>query len=111
MLYVDSGLLLSGLVTSTVMSIEMPGDLLTVRAPGLPQTVSPDRRFHPMTLEITVGDCESARGWSSVDRPFAITWTDEIGRWHMDRAGDSVPAMADTIVRFIEAVCDERSRP
>lgn len=110
-MHVDSGLLLSGLVTSTVMSIEMPGDLLTVRARGLPATVSPDRRFHPITLEITVGDCESARGWSPPDRPLAITWTDELGRWHMDRAGDSVPAMADTIARFIEEVCTDWARP
>lgn len=104
-LHVDSALLLSGAVTSTVLGIDAPDDSLDVRAPALPVTVSPAGRFQSVDLEIVVRDCRSATRWTPGDRPFTITWRDESGRVHLDRAGDFGRSMANSLVRYIDAAC------
>lgn len=105
-LQVDSALLLSGLLTSTVLSIDSP-DSLDVRAPALPVTVSPDGRFRSISLKIMVRDCKAAARWTPSDRPFTISWRDEYGKVHLDRAGDFDRSMARSLIRYIEAVCDK----
>jgi hypothetical protein len=104
-LHVDSAILLSGLVTSTVLAIATPGDGLGVLAPALPLTVSPTRRLQSLDLEIVVRDCQAAARWKPVDRPFTITWRDEFDRVHMDRAGDFDRSMADSLTTYVDAVC------
>jgi hypothetical protein len=104
-LEVDSTLLLSGAVTSTVLRISNPDDSLDVRAPALPVTVSPAARFQPLDLKINVRDCNAATRWTPVDRPFTITWRDEYGKVHLDRAGDIDRSIAGSLVRYIDAVC------
>ncbi len=109
-LYVDSALLLSGLVTSTILTITVSGSGLDVRVPALPVTVSPTGRLHEVALEVIVRDCKAAKRWIPGDRPFAVTWRDEYGKVHMDRAGDFGPSMADSFTRYIDAVCDNPTR-
>jgi hypothetical protein len=104
-LHVDSAILLSGLVTSTVVGIDTPGDGLGVRAPALPLTVSPTRRLQSLDLTIVVRDCRAAARWKSADRPFTITWRDEFDRVHMDRAGDFDRSMARSLTSYVDAVC------
>lgn len=104
-LHVNGALLLSGAVTSTVLGIDSP-DSLDVRAPALPLTVSPTGRYQSVTLQINVRDCEAALRWTPGDRPFTITWRDEYGRVHEDRAGDFDRSMAVSLVRYIDAMCD-----
>ncbi len=108
-LEVDGALLLSGLVTSTVLDIGVPGDRLNVRVPALPATVSPTSRFQAVTLEVSVQDCRAATQWTPGDRPFTITWRDESGRVHMDRAGDFGGSMATSFTRYIEVACDNHA--
>jgi len=79
-LQVDSAVLLSGAVTSTVLGITTPDDSLGVRAPALPVTVSPTARYQSVSLKIVVRHCRAATRWTPVDRPFTITWRDEYGR-------------------------------
>jgi hypothetical protein len=105
-LHVNSALLLSGLVTSTIVAITAPGSGLDVRVPALPVTVSPTGRLHEVALKVIVRDCNAAMRWIPGDRPFAITWRDEYGRVHMDRAGDFGLAIADSFTRYINVVCD-----
>ena len=104
-LHVNGALLLSGAVTSTVLGIDSP-DSLDVRAPALPLTVSPTGRYQSVTLQIIVRDCEAALRWTPGDRPFTITWRDEYGRVHEDRAGDFDRSIAVSLVRYIDAMCD-----
>lgn len=106
-LHVNGAVLLSGLVTSTVVEIDTPGHGLGVRAPALPVTVSPTGRFRSVRLEIIVRDCEAATRWAPGDRPFYISWREEDGKVHMDRAGDFDRSMATRLVRYVDAVCDE----
>ncbi len=106
-LRVDGAFLLSGLVTSTVVRINNPDHSLDVRAAALPVTVSPTARFQPVSLEIMVRDCKAATRWTPVDRPFTITWRDEDGKEHLDRAGDFDESMASSLVRYIDAACRE----
>jgi hypothetical protein len=104
-LQVDSAFLLSGAVTSTVLTISNPDHSLDVRAPALPVTVSPTARFQSVNLKIIVRDCKAATRWTPVDRPFIITWRDEYGKRHLDRAGDFDKSMATSLIRYIDAVC------
>lgn len=104
-LQVHSAFLLSGAVTSTVLTISNPDHSLDVRAPALPVTVSPTARFQSVNLEIIVRDCEAASRWTPVDRPFTITWRDESGREHLDRAGDFDGSMTRSMIRYIDGVC------
>lgn len=104
-LQVDSAFLLSGALTSTVLEIDNPDHGLDVRAPALPVTVSPTARFQSVDLKIVVRDCKAATRWTPVDRPFTITWRDERGGEHLDRAGDFDRSMASSLVRYIDAVC------
>jgi hypothetical protein len=104
-LHVDSAFLLSGAVTSTVITISNPDHSLDVRAPALPVTVSPTARFQSVTLKIIVRDCKAATRWTPVNRPFTITWRDEYGQGHLDRVGDFDRAMASSLIRYIDAVC------
>lgn len=104
-LQVDSGLLLSGAATSTVLGVDTPGRSLEVRAPALPMTVSPTSRFQWVNLKIIVRDCKAATRWTPVDRPFTITWRDEDGKVHLDRAGDFDRSMTSSLNRYIDAVC------
>lgn len=106
-LHVDGAFLLSGLVASTILSIDTPDHGLEVRAPALPATVSPTDRFHSIRLEIVVRDCRAATRWTPGDRPFTIRWRDEHGRSHLDRAGDFGRAMAGSLVRYIDDACDQ----
>ena len=108
-LHVDSVLLLSGDVTSTVLTINGPAGL-DVRAPALPATVSPSGRYQSVNLKIIVRDCRAAARWTPVDRPFDITWRDEYGKEHLDRAGDFDGSMANSLIRYIDAVCDNPLR-
>jgi hypothetical protein len=105
-LYVDGAVLLSGVVTSTVLTV---GALhgLDVRAPALPAKVSPTSRFQPVTLEIVVRDCAAATRWAPDDRPFTISWRDEYGKVHLDRAGDFDSSMSDLLSQYVDAACDE----
>jgi hypothetical protein len=105
---VESGLLLSGAITSTVLTINNPDHGLDIRAPALPVTVSPSARFESFTLEIMVQDCKAATAWTPVDRPFTITWRDEYGMRHLDRVGDFDRSMASSLIRYIDAMCGNR---
>lgn len=109
-LQVDSGLLLSGAATSTVLGVDTPGRSLDVRAPALPVTVSPTSRFQWVNLKIIVRDCKAATRWTPVDRPFTITWRDEDGKMHLDRAGDFDRSMASSLNRYIDAMCGNAAR-
>lgn len=109
-LQVDSALFLSGAATSTVLGVENLDRSLGVRAPALPVTVSPTARFQPVDLEIVVRDCEAARQWTPVDQPFTISWRDEDGRRHLDRAGDFDRSLASALTHYIDAVCGYASR-
>jgi len=104
-LHVDSAFLLSGVVTSTVLTISNPDPGLEVRAPSLPVTVSPTARFQSVDLVIIVRDCKAATRWRLGDRPFTITWRDGYGEGHRDRAGDFDRSMATTLIGYIDAVC------
>lgn len=106
-LHVESAVLLSGLVTSTVLTIDNPGLGLDVRAPALPVTVRPTARFRSLGLKVIVRDCKAATRWRPEDRPFTITWRDEHGSEHLDRAGDFDRPMAISLIRYINAVCDD----
>lgn len=101
----ESAVLLSGAVTSTVLGINTPDHSLEVRAPALPVTVTPTARFQSVDLKIIVRDCKAAARWTPVDRPFTITWRDEHGREHLDRAGDFDRSVASSLIRYIDAVC------
>jgi hypothetical protein len=105
-LQVDGAVLLSGLVTSTVIGIGTPDDSLVVRAAALPVTVSPTARYQAVNLKIIVRDCKAATRWTPVDRPFTITWRDEYGRAHLDRAGDFGTFIANTLNRYVDRACD-----
>lgn len=105
-LVVQSALLLSGSLTSTVLSIELLDESFDVRAPQLPLTVSSDNRFESVSLRISVGDCSTATSWQASDRPFTITWRDGLDRKHTDRAGDFDRSMGKSLVRYVDAVCD-----
>jgi hypothetical protein len=106
-LHIDGALLLSGEVTSTVVSIEHLGQSLDVRAPRLPLTVSRSDRFRSISLRVSVRDCERAIRWEQPgDRPFIIKWRDEFGRTHTDRAGDFGRSTGSSLIRYIDAVCD-----
>ena len=108
-LHIDGALLLSGQVTSTVLSIEFLGQSLDVRAPGLPLTVSPSDRFRSIGLRVSVEDCERAVRWERPGvRPFVITWRDEFDRTHTDRAGDFGRSTGESLIRYMHAVCDNR---
>jgi hypothetical protein len=104
-LQVYGAVLLSGTVTSTVLGINNRSHSLGVRAPALPVTVSPTARFQSVDLTITVRDCEAATRWRPVDRPFTISWRDEYGYEHLDRAGDFDRSMARSLNRYIDAAC------
>ncbi len=104
-LQVDSAFFLSGAATSTVLTISNPDPSFDVRVPALPVTVSPTARFQSVNLTIIVRDCQAATRWTPVDRPFTITWRDEYGKGHLDRAGDFDGAMARSLIRYIDAVC------
>lgn len=105
-LQVGSAVLLSGPLTSTILRIGSPTSLgLGVRAPALPVTVSPARRFRSVSLQIIVRDCRSATRWTPRDRPFTIRWRDEYGKLHDDRAGDFDGSLARALLRYIAAVC------
>lgn len=104
-LRVDSALFLAGAVTSTVLGVDNLDRGLDVRAPALPVTVSPTARFRSVDLEIIVRDCRAATRWTPVDRPFTITWRDEEGKRHLDRAGDFDRPMARSLIHHIRAMC------
>jgi hypothetical protein len=104
-LHIKSAVLLSGAVTSTVLAINSPEASLDVRAPALPVIVTPTARIQSVNLKIIVQDCKAATRWTPADRPFTITWRDEHGREHLDRAGDFDRPMARSLIRNIEAVC------
>ncbi|MGH3359844.1 MAG: hypothetical protein ACRDO7_13670, partial [Nocardioidaceae bacterium] len=105
-LHVDSAVFLSGVVTSTIVRVESPDESLDVRAPALPVTVSTTGRFQSVDLTIIVRDCTAATRWTPVDRPFTITWRDEYGKVHTDRAGDFDGSVGTSLVRSIDAACD-----
>ena len=109
-LYIDGAILLSGLVTSTIVSITASGIGLNVRVPALPVTVSPTARLHELALRITVRECKAAARWTPRERPFAVSWRDEYGQVHLDRAGDFGPSVAESMSRYIHAVCDKATR-
>jgi hypothetical protein len=109
-LQVDSAVFLSGAATSTVLEVNNLDRSLDVRAPALPVTVSPTARFQSINLEIIVRDCKAASRWTPADRPFTITWRDEHGQRHLDRAGDFDRSMASSMVHYIDAVCGNAAR-
>lgn len=104
-LHVDGAVFLSGAVGSTVLSVRSLDRSLAVRAPDLPVTVSPTARLQSVSLEIAVQDCAAARRWAPTDRPFTITWRDEHGKRHLDRAGDLDGSIARALVRYIDGAC------
>ena len=104
-LHVDGALLLSGGVTSTVLEIGAPHPSLDVRAPLLPVTISPTARFRSVQLRMTVRDCEAATRWTPGDRPFTVTWRDEYGKAHTDRAGDFGRSTAISLTQYVDSVC------
>jgi hypothetical protein len=105
-LQLDGALLLSGLVTSTVLEVAARSRGLAVSAPSLPVTVSPTSRFQPFSLSISVRDCRTASPWAPGDRPFTISWRDEYGRVHLDRAGDFGRNVALSLIGYVDAVCE-----
>lgn len=109
-LHVDGALLLSGSVTSTILTIRASGSGLGLRVPALPVTVSPTARLQEVVLEVVVRDCGAAMRWAPKDRPFVITWRDEYDRVHTDRAGDFSPPMSAFFNRYLAAACDEPTR-
>lgn len=106
-LQVDGGLLLSGGTTSTVLEIGALGRSLDVNAPALPVTVSPTGRYRSVDLRIIVRDCKLATRWQAGDRPFTLRWRDEYGEGHLDRAGDFGRSVAVSLIRYIDAVCED----
>lgn len=104
-LRVHGAILLTGALASTVSRIGALDDSLEIRAPALPVTVSPTARYASVTLQIFIRDCETASGWTPRDRPFTISWRDELGREHLDRAGDFDPSLGDSLTRHIDAEC------
>ena len=109
-LTIEGAILLSGLVTSTIVSITASGDGLGVRVSALPVTVSPTARLREVALQLTVRDCKAAARWAPSDRPFTISWRDELGQEHLDRAGDLGRSVSGSITRYIQAVCDTSPR-
>ena len=109
-LQIDSALFLAGAVTSTVLGVHTLDRSLDVRAPVLPVTVSPTARFQSVDLEIIIRDCKAASRWTPVDRPFTITWRDEDGKSHLDRAGDFDRSLAGSLIHYIDAVCGNAAR-
>ncbi len=110
-LQVDSALLLTGAVTSSVSTIGTIDGSLDVLAPALPVTVSPSGRLQPVRLRIVVRDCRTAaRRWVSGDRRFTLTWRDEFGKSHLDRAGDFGRPVATALTRYVDSVCDKPRR-
>lgn len=109
-LEVDSAVVLSGAVTSTVLGVQILDRSLDVRIPALPVTISPTARFQSVQLEIIIRDCTAATRWTPDDRPFTITWRDEHGKSHLDRAGDFDRSMARSLTRHIDAVCGKAAR-
>lgn len=108
-LRVDGAVFLSGAVTSTVLGVDSLQNSLGVRATPLPATVSPTARLRSVQLEIGVRDCTTASRWTPFDRPFTITWRDEDGERHLDRAGDLDRPIARSLLHYIDAVCRRRS--
>jgi hypothetical protein len=108
LLHVHSAFLLSGAMTSTVLSIDSPDQSLDVRVPALPVTVSPTTRYQLVDLELIFRDCKAATRWAPVDRPFTISWQDEFGREHVDTAGDLDRSTAASLIRYIDAGCDHQ---
>lgn len=104
-LQVHGAFLLSGAVTSTVLSIDSAHRGLDVRVRDLPVTVSPTARFQLVRLQLSFRDCRAATRWAPVDRPFTISWRDELGREHVDMAGDLDRSTAASLVRAIDAGC------
>jgi hypothetical protein len=109
-LRVDSAFLLSGAVTSTVLTISNADQSFDVRVPALPVTVSPTARFQLVKLEIIVRDCKAATRWAPADRPFTIAWRDEYGKRHLDRAGDFDKSMTSSLIHYIDALCGNAPR-
>jgi hypothetical protein len=109
-LHVDGALFLAGAVTSTVLGVGNLDRSLDVRAPALPVRVSPTDRFHSVDLEIIVRDCAAASRWTPADRPLTITWRDEVGKRHLDRAGDFDRSVASSLIHYVEAVCGNAAR-
>lgn len=110
-LKVDSAVVLSSALISTVRRIQILDPSLDVRAPALPVTVSPTTRLRPVDLEIIIRDCAAASRWTPLDRPFTITWRDEYGTSHLDRAGDLAGSMAGSLAQHIDAVCGTGALP
>lgn len=107
-LHVDGALFLAGTVASTVVGVDSLDRSVDVRVAGLPVTVSPAARIQSVTLEIIVRDCTAAGRWRPLDRPFTISWRDEAGKRHLDRAGDFDRSMSRSLVRYVDAVCDAK---
>jgi hypothetical protein len=107
---VDAALLMSGGTTSTVVRVDALDESLTVTAAELPVTVSPSSRFQSVDLTIRVRDCTTATRSPPGDRPFTIEWRDEYGETHLDKAGDFGRAMAFSLIRYIDAVCEVPTR-
>ncbi len=105
-LHVDSAIVLSEGLPSTITGIGALDRSLDVRVPALPLTVSPTSRFRSVKLKIRVRDCEAATRWTPRERPFTITWRDQYGEAHLDRAGDFGSSVASSLVRYINSVCD-----
>lgn len=104
-LVVAGGILLSGTSTAVVVRVEAPTPGIEVRVAALPVTVTPTDRYAPVRLRIRVRDCASAARWEPSDRPFTITWKDEQGRGHIDRAGDFGEATRSALRGFLVGAC------
>lgn len=100
-----AAVLLSGNEPSEVVDIDSLDGSLVVSVEGLPFTVSPSDRLHAVALEVVPRDCAAARRWPPDARPFAVTWQDQDGVEHTDRAGDHQPAAARAVRRYAKAAC------
>lgn len=111
--HLESAVFLSGGLTSTILTVEALEPSLDIRASALPVTISPSNRYQLIALEIIIRDCEAANEWTPADRPFFITWRDELGKEHLDRAGEFNPTTATSLTREVNNACRTpiRQRP
>lgn len=111
--HLESAVFLSGGLTSTLLTIEALEPSLDIRASALPVTISPSNRYQLIVLEIIVRDCAAATQWTPSDRPFFITWRDELEKEHLDRAGEFNRTTATSLTRQVETTCRTpiRQRP
>lgn len=111
-LWIDGVLLRSpGSGAVTVTRIHRPGESITIRVPELPVTLSDGQTFEQVRLSITPRDCVLATQWTPSAQPFTLTWQDADGDVHEDLAGEHDGALQLSLIRHMNAACDDTPTP